>query len=98
MAGYFILYTKWHDLTNLGEYQKGARVASKKYGAKPLVYDVASEVVEGESPYSATVILEFEDLETAKAWYHSPEYQAVVGLRLASSEGTGRFVETLNSG
>lgn len=92
MAGYFVLHTKWHTLDRLGEYQQGAQTSLAEYGAKSLVYDVRTEVAEGESELSATVILEFADLATAKAWYNSPGYQAVLGIRLESSEGIGRFV------
>ncbi|MCP3988771.1 MAG: DUF1330 domain-containing protein [Actinomycetia bacterium] len=92
MAGYFVLHTRWHTLDRLDEYQRGAQTSLAEYGAKSLVYDVRPEVVEGESNLAATVILEFADLETAKAWYNSPGYQAVLGIRLQASEGIGRFV------
>ncbi len=92
MAGYFILHTKWHTLDRLGEYQAGAQAALAEYGAKSLVYDTRPEVVEGDSHLAATVILEFSDLKTAKAWYNSPGYQAVLPIRLESSDGIGRFV------
>jgi uncharacterized protein (DUF1330 family) len=92
MAGYFILHTRWHTLDRLGEYQRGAQTSLAEYGAKSLVYDVRPEIVEGESNLAATVILEFPDLATAKAWYNSPGYQAVLPIRLESSEGVGRLV------
>ncbi|MGI9612542.1 MAG: DUF1330 domain-containing protein [Acidimicrobiales bacterium] len=92
MAAYFVLHTRWHNLDRLDEYQNGARSSLAEHGAKSLVYDVKPEVVEGSSELTATVILEFADLATAKAWYHSPGYQAVVGIRLDSSDGIGRFV------
>jgi uncharacterized protein (DUF1330 family) len=96
MAGYFVLHTKWHTLERLSEYQQGAQEAVAEYGGKFLVYDVRPEVIEGESEHAATVILEFADLETVKAWYNSPGYQKVLQIRLESSEGIGRFVT--NSG
>ena len=92
MAGYFVLHTKWHTLDRLGKYQQGAQAAVAEFGGKFLVYDVRPEVVEGESELAATVILEFPDLETVKAWYNSPGYQKVLKIRLESSEGIGRFV------
>ena len=94
MAGYFILHTKWHTLDHLREYQAGAQKTLREAGAEPLVYDVNTEVVEGESEFPATVIIKFESLEAAKAWYHSPGYQEVVGLRHASSDGVARFAES----
>ncbi len=94
MAGYFILHTTWHTLEHLNEYQAGAQTTLQEYGAESVVYDVKTEVVEGESDHRATVIIRFEDLETAKAWYHSPGYQAVLPLRLKSSEGVARFASS----
>lgn len=92
MAGFFILHTKWHTLERLREYQKGAQSSIAEYGGKGLVYDVHPEVVEGESELAATVVLEFPDLESVTAWYNSPGYQAVLPIRLESSDGVGRIV------
>ncbi len=94
MAGYFILHTKWHTLDDLSEYQAGARKTLQEAGAESVVYDVNTEVVEGESEFPVTIIIKFESIEAAKAWYKSPGYQAVVSLRLASSHGVARFAET----
>ena len=88
MAGYFVLHTKWHTLERLSEYQQGAQQAVAEYGGKFLAYDVRPEVIEGKSEHAATVILEFADLETAKAWYISPAYQKVLQIRLESSNLT----------
>lgn len=92
MAGFFILHTNWHTLDRLAEYQAGAQSSLAEHGAKSLVYDVRPEVVEGSSEMTATVILEFADLATAKAWYNCADYQAVLPIRLESSDGIGRFV------
>ena len=55
--------------------------AAKASGAKPIAFTPAAEVLEGEWPADQTVVLEFESVEAAKAWYNSPEYQAAVPLR-----------------
>jgi uncharacterized protein (DUF1330 family) len=44
------------------------------------VLDATVEVLEGAWPGSA-VLMEFPDMDTAKAWYHSPGYQAILHLR-----------------
>jgi len=48
---------------------------------------------EGDFKPSRVVIVKFPDMETAQAWYDSPEYQAVVGFRLDGSEGSLFFAE-----
>ena len=50
------------------------------YGGKWLALDAPVEVMEGVWPGSA-VLMEFPDMETAKRWYHSDEYQAIVHQR-----------------
>src|SRR5262249_7163462 len=42
---------------------------------KPLIVYGEQEVFEGEGP-NGVVLLEFPNAEAAKAWYHSPDYQA----------------------
>jgi uncharacterized protein (DUF1330 family) len=44
-------------------------------------------VIEGDA-HPVTVILKFESKDAMKAWYNSPEYQAVIGLRTDNSEGS----------
>lgn len=56
-----------------------------KFSAKLVGLDEDVEVVEGGWPFTRTVILEFPSKELAQAWYHSNEYQAVVGLRHGSA-------------
>ena len=43
------------------------------------------EIVEGNWPFTRTVLIEFPSKELARAWYESDEYQAVVGLRHGSA-------------
>ena len=45
------------------------------------------EIFEGDSDDTRTVVLKFKDRAEAKRWYNSPEYQAIVNLRLDSVEG-----------
>lgn len=42
--------------------------------------DAPVEVLEGEWPGSA-VLMEFPDMDTARNWYNSPEYQTILRLR-----------------
>ncbi|HTQ19518.1 DUF1330 domain-containing protein [Mycobacterium sp.] len=56
-----------------------------KFSAKLVGLDENVEVVEGSWPCTRTVIIEFPSNELARAWYESDEYQAVVGLRHAST-------------
>ncbi len=57
-----------------------------QYGAKLLVADHEPNDIESKSGHTL-VILEFESEEAAMQWYNSPEYQAIVNLRIDASEG-----------
>jgi uncharacterized protein (DUF1330 family) len=50
------------------------------YGGKWLVLDAQVEALEGDWPGSV-VLMEFSDMDTAKKWYNSPEYQEILHLR-----------------
>jgi uncharacterized protein (DUF1330 family) len=50
------------------------------YNGKWLVLDAEVEVQEGAWPGSV-VLMEFPDMEIAKQWYNSSEYQNIVHLR-----------------
>ena len=44
------------------------------------------------------MILKFDSVEKAKEWYNSPEYQKVLGKRLASTEGFAVISQAMNRG
>lgn len=39
------------------------------------------------------IVIEFPDIDSAKAWYDSPPYQEIVGLRTGSSIGSVFIIE-----
>ncbi len=43
------------------------------------------KVLEGSDPARRSVILEFDSLERASEWYHSPQYEAVKQIRQKSA-------------
>ncbi|HVL73332.1 MAG TPA: DUF1330 domain-containing protein [Beijerinckiaceae bacterium] len=67
------------------EYVKDATEAIRKYGGRPLVRGGAYESLEGQAR-PRNVILEFESLEQAKRYFHSPEYQAAKAKRAGAGE------------
>ncbi len=75
-----------------GDYPQKATETLVAHGAEVVAVDLNSEVLEGK-PQPVTVILRFGSKEAAKAWYDSPEYQAIIGLRANNSEGTMVLIE-----
>lgn len=63
------------------------------HGGKYLVRGGACTDVEGKMPHDRHVVLEFPSREALEGWYHSPEYQKLLKIRLANSEGVMTFVD-----
>jgi uncharacterized protein (DUF1330 family) len=62
------------------EYLESVEGTFAPYGGKWLVLDGTVEALEGAWPGSV-VLMEFPDMDTAKKWYYSPEYQEILHLR-----------------
>jgi len=98
MAAYFIVQYVVNDPKLYREYQAGAAPTIQAAGGEVVAFDVAAETIEGTPPGPQTVIVKFASTEAAKAWYRSPEYQAVVGKRLAATTGFAIISQSMNFG
>ena len=96
MAAYFIAQYVVNDPKLYREYQGAAAPTIQASGGEVVAFDVAAETIEGTPPGPQTVIVKFESAEAAKAWYRSPAYQAVVGKRLASTNGFAVISQSMN--
>ena len=67
------------------------------HGGAFLVHGSVPEVLEGDAP-GALVLIGFPDLEHARAWYGSPEYQAILPLRTRNSEGFAVLLDGVPDG
>ena len=90
--GYVVVHLEVTDPQKFEEYRSKVPETISQYHGKYIVRGGAMETAEGEPLPSRTVILEFPSVEQAKTWYHSPQYQAIIGLRLAASSGQAQFV------
>ena len=68
------------DAEAMAKYQSGNRGGKPIPGMRPLTVYGAMEQLEGE-PCDGMVILEFPDMQAAREWYHSEDYQARVPFR-----------------
>lgn len=83
--GYAIFIENIHDPEGIAPYGQAAGATVYGSGGSVVVAGQPAEVIEGEWYGNQTVILEFPSVEAAQAWYRSPEYQAVVGIRHAAA-------------
>jgi uncharacterized protein (DUF1330 family) len=79
--GYVIFTEVIRDPDGMGAYGRAAGPSIREGGAKVLVVERQPEVLEGEWPATQTVVLEFESVEAARAWYRSDSYQAAAKIR-----------------
>jgi len=90
-------YTIGHiTVTNMEGYREYvAQVPAiiAKHGGEYLVRGGHATDIEGQMPGDRHVILRFPDRATAEGWYNSPEYQAILPLRLANSTGVMTIVD-----
>ena len=98
MAAYFIAQYVVRDPKLYREYQIAGGPTMQAHGGELVSFDVAAETIEGTPPGPVTVVVKFESTEAAKAWYQSPEYQAVVGKRLAATTGFAVISQSMNFG
>ena len=98
MPAYFIAQYVVNDSDLYGEYAQGARPTLDAHGGELLAIDIAVETIEGKPPGPQTVILKFDSVEKIKEWYNSPDYQKVVGKRLAATEGFAVISQEMNMG
>jgi uncharacterized protein (DUF1330 family) len=64
-----------------------------KYGGQYVVRGGAPEGVDGPAPPERLVVLRFESREAARAWRNSPEYQAILPIREATSHSRVYIVD-----
>ena len=96
MSAYWIAHVTIHNLEQYKQYMALAPLAFEKYNAKFLARGGNSICMEGKS-YERHVIIEFADLETAQACYHSEEYAKARLARQNCADVMISIVESLKS-
>jgi uncharacterized protein (DUF1330 family) len=87
MPAYLIVDADVTDPEQYEQYKAASPGAIAAGGGRFLVRGGELAVLEGDWSPTRVVVVEFENLEAAKAFYESPEYQAAIKLR----EGAARF-------
>lgn len=82
--GYVILTEAIKDPEGMKAYAQAAGAAMGDVNI--LAVDTAPEVIEGSWHGDQTVVLEFESVAAARAWYESESYQKAAKLRQAAAD------------
>lgn len=81
MAAYIIIRIAITDTDKIKDYQAVVPGIVQQYGGRFLARGGAVVSLEGEKESRRVVIIEFPDMATAQAFYHSPEYSNAIQLR-----------------
>jgi uncharacterized protein (DUF1330 family) len=93
MPAYIIAQINVTDPQKYQEYAKLAGPVTTKYGGRHLVRGGAKTELEGRIPYQRIVVTEYPDVEAAKRFYNSPEYQEARSRRLGGADFNMIIVE-----
>ncbi|WP_206957420.1 DUF1330 domain-containing protein [Trinickia acidisoli] len=93
MAAYVIFDIEIHDPQQYGEYRQLATPTVAQHGGRYIVRGGAASRLEGEWEPKRVVVLQFDTIDQARAWYDSPEYRAAKAIRERSAHGKAIIVE-----
>lgn len=98
MKGYIIANVRVDDVEAYEPYRQQAQEIIARHGGRYLVRGGAVEVREGALERDRVIVLEFESLERARAFYDSADYQAIVPIRQRNADSLLLLVEGLDPG
>ena len=65
----------------------------EQYGGNMVFFNQQIEDGNGDWSPLAIVLFEFESAAKSGKWYNSPEYQAVIGQRISSTDSNTVFID-----
>ena len=98
MPAYVVVEIEVQDPSRYERYKQLAPPTIAAYGGRYLVRGGVCETLEGDWRPPRFVILEFPDLDRARAWWGSPEYAEGKALRHAAATSRMLLVEGVPAG
>jgi uncharacterized protein (DUF1330 family) len=93
MAAYVIANVEVLDPETYLGYSQQVPQTVRQYGGEFLVRGGTVEEIEGSFGLHRVVVLRFDSVARAHAWYDSPEYQAILPTRLRATNSRVVIVE-----
>ncbi len=87
MAAYIVIQIEITDPETFETYRAQVPATLEPYGGEYIVRGGDMEILEGEWATPRCVILRFPDMDAAKTWHASADYQGPKALRQAASKG-----------
>jgi uncharacterized protein (DUF1330 family) len=85
MPAFVVVEIEVTDPVKYEKYKQLAPPSIRKYGGRYLVRGGKVETLEGKWSPTRFVILQFDSVDQAKAWWNSPDYREAKLLRQASA-------------
>jgi uncharacterized protein (DUF1330 family) len=92
MAAYVIAEVEITDAARYRDYTALTPASIARHGGRFLTRGGALESLEGEAP-KRVVVIEFDNMEAARRWYHSPDYSEARLIRQEASKARLFIIE-----
>ena len=96
MPAYIIAEIQVTDPVAYDDYRPLAAASIARFGGRFMVRGGTVNLLEGEPQPERIVVIEFPDVETARRWYRSEEYQIALKIRQAASRGRVLLAEGIS--
>lgn len=93
MPAYIVAHLEVTDPGGFEEYRQRVPALIEKFNGRYIIRGGAIENVENDIGVQRLTIVEYPDMETAKAFYYSPEYEELKAIRIASTNSSLALVE-----
>ncbi len=90
---YYIADFELTDPVGIRPYSAGVAATFEPFGGKFIVRGGEIATLEGERSKGRLVVIAFDSMEKAQAWYNSPEYQKLKPIRQMSGNSRTFIVE-----
>ena len=91
MTAHIVVLSNVKDADKLQEYGAAAAATISSFGG--TLEKGALSVLCGDDSHERLAVLQFPDIDTAKNWYNSEEYQALVPLREQGMDAVFMLIE-----
>jgi uncharacterized protein (DUF1330 family) len=97
MAAYAIAAIKVQDPEAYARYRELSSASVARHGGRWVIRGGEHEVVEGDWDPGRLVVIEFDDMDAARAWWTSDDYREAAEVRRSASVGSIVLVEGATS-
>jgi uncharacterized protein (DUF1330 family) len=97
MPAYLIADVEVHDSDAYARYRELSTESVARHGGRWIVRGGDHEVIEGDWTPGRLVVIEFDDIAAARAFWNSDDYREAAEVRRAASVGRFVLVEGVTS-